>query len=344
MKHKRQADRNKSIDELVDHWTRGSRTDLDLAAIRDLIRFLDKELYSQYEPFVQKAPFWERFAGWVQNVTKEAEQQALFRLVPWLLFVGKSELNMMYESAFRGPITRWLIETAGLDICDPSLRDHLAGEIRHTWFGSLAGMDLGSFMRINGIEEQSLRPDFGVLSELADTHKIAEYMAGKSHVNDASSPRYRRIVIVEDFVGTGTQMKAAIRCLQNMQGTPVLICPMISADEGCQAGRKITAQYPHIQFEEYHRISSSARLQSNNSLLNVEGEVMPVHSIIEQTWERLRGSDSYDEPYGFKNHGILLLTYLNCPNNVPPMLHREVKDTGPSGGWMPLFPRANREV
>ncbi|MHC4878810.1 MAG: phosphoribosyltransferase [Planctomycetota bacterium] len=331
----------KSIDELVDQWTRGAGSDLELASLRDLIQFLGDELYSQYEPFIHKRPFWERLSAWVGNVPRKSEQQALFRLVPWLLFVGKSELNTMYESAFRGPITRWLIDTAGLDFSAPSLTDQLADEVRHTWFGSLAGMDLGSFMRINGIEEQSLRPDFRVLSKLGAPERIAEYV---SNGTESVEKRYRRIVVVEDFVGTGAQMKGATKCLSHLSGVPIFICPMIAAEEGCTAGRELTKTHPHIEFQEYYRISSSARLRPSDPDYELDDELMAVCDVIDSTWERLNRPEPYDKPYGFGNMGILLLTYLNCPNNVPPIVHRDVNDSGSKGQWIPLFPRAIREV
>jgi hypothetical protein len=341
MKHGRTKSRIRPIDELVDHWTRGAGSDLGLRKLRDLIRFHDDELYSQYEPFIDKCPFWERLSAWVNNVSHKADQQALFRLVPWLLFVGKSELNTMYESAFRGTITRWLIDSAGLDIADLALASQLADEVRHTWFGSLAGMDLGSFMRINGIEEQSLRPDFRVLSKLGDNERISEYVSGGRGNSDTN---YRRVVVVEDFVGTGTQMKDAAKSLGHLKDTPVLICPMISADEGCQAGKSLKKPYPHIDFEEYYRISSSARLSRSTDGGHVHDDSLAVCKVIDSTWERLKRPERYDKPYGFGDMGVLVLTYLNCPNNVPPILHRDV-DNGASGGhWIPLFPRAIRET
>ncbi|MCY2962496.1 MAG: hypothetical protein NT069_02385 [Planctomycetota bacterium] len=335
------TNRIKSIDELVSEWTQRTEFDLELASLRDLIRFLGNELYSQYEPFIQKPPFWERLAAWVNNVKTAKDQQALFRLVPWLLFVGKSELHSMYESAFRGPITRWLIDSACLDIKDPAIGSKLADEVRHTWFGSLAGMDLGSFMRINGIEEQSLRPDFRVLLELGDAEQFDKYVYAVKNNGDRC---YRRIVAVDDFVGSGTQMTKAAKGVGHLEDTPVLICPMISADEGCKAGKQLRKQYSHLDFQEYYRISSSARLRPRTADGEIHKDLAAVSEIIESTWELLKRPENYDKPYGFGDMGILVLTYLNCPNNVPPILHRMADETASAGKWMPLFPRANRET
>lgn len=328
-----------SIDEKVGRWTTDVRLDLQLSGLRDLIRFLDDKLYSQYEPFLEKAPFWERLARWINNVRSDSDQQTLLRLVPWLLFVGKNELNTMYQAAFRGPITRWIIDSAGLNIADRDLGLRIEDEIRHTWFGSLAGMDIGSFLRINGVEEQSLRPDFRELAQLGDPEKIRDYLLG-----DAEHPQhYRRIVAVEDFVGTGRQMKSSTSILQSLVEFPVFICPMIAAHEGCLAGAELHDKSPHIDVQELYRISASARLPQGDAEADVDAELTATSQLILKTWDRIRRPEPYDKPFGFGNAGLLVLTYLNCPNNVPPIIHRQSEPSDSQPAWLPLFPRAVRE-
>jgi hypothetical protein len=331
---------HESIDEKVARWTQLSGSDLQFSRLRDLIRFLGDELYSQYEPFIDKPPFWERIDRWVSNVRSDSDQQTLLRLIPWLLFVGKEELNTMYQAAFCGPITRWIIDSAELDIADENLSPKLEEEIRHTWFGSLAGMDIGSFMRINGVEEQSLRPDFRELSRLGDPDRLRDYLLG-----DAQHPgHYRRIVAVEDFVGTGRQMKSATSILRSMDKFPVLLCPMIAAHEGCEAGASLHESSPHIDFQELYRIPMSARLPQSDSEGDADPELAATSQLIRQTWDRLARPEPYDKPFGFGDAGLLVLTYLNCPNNVPPIIHRQSESSDSQPSWIPLFPRAIRET
>ena len=118
----------KTVDELVDGWTGASGSNQHLGAIRDLVRYLSRELYEQYQPLGGKPPFWERLAGWLQNVSSKRDQQLLLELVPWLLFVGRKEMDAMYQAAFVGPISRWLIEEAQLDITAANLPTRLRAD------------------------------------------------------------------------------------------------------------------------------------------------------------------------------------------------------------------------
>lgn len=334
-KHKTKTD--ESVYELVARWTQASGPNQHLSATRDLLRFLTDELYHEYQPFSEKPLFWERLACWLQNVTLEADQQRLLEFVPWLLFVGREEMATMYRAAFTGPITRWIIDDAGLDIADPALSGHFTHELRRTWFGSLAGMDIGSFMRVNGIDEQSLRPDFRVLSFLGDPSKVRDYLGANEH----NPGGYRRIVVVEDFVGTGQQMKKAIPILQDLKDVPILLCPVIVAQEGFKVGVAIAKANKHIVFREHFRIPSTATI---DEVASVDGEpeiFALIRELITRTWPRLKTSKPYDKPFGFENSGSLLLTYLNCPNNVPPLIHRQADG---EDGWEPLFPRVVRET
>ena len=325
-----------SVDEMVARWTLRDGPTQHLSATRDLLRFLTDELYHEYQPFSEKPLFWERLARWLSNVKSEVDQQRLFEFVPWLLFVGREEMATMYRAAFAGPITRWIIDEAGLDIADPGLSGHFAQELRRTWFGSLAGMDIGSFMRVNGLDEQSLRPDFRVLTFLGDPSKIRDYLTGNEHNQEG----YRRIVVVEDVVGTGQQMKKAIPVLQVLKDVPILLCPIIVAQEGFNVGMEIERANKHIVFREHFRVPQSATV-SDVASADDEPAIASIRELITRTWPRLKNSKSYDKPFGFQNSGSLLLTYLNCPNNVPPLIHRQIDG---DDGWEPLFPRVVRET
>ena len=337
MTTKRKRKAVESVDEMVARWTQVEGATQHLSATRELVRFLTDELYDEYQPFSEKPLFWERLARWLRNVKTDADQQRLFEFVPWLLFVGREEMATMYRAAFTGSITRWIIDEAGLDITDPGLSGHFVQELRRTWFGSLAGMDIGSFMRINGIDEQSLRPDFRVLTFLGDPAKVQDYLAGNEH----SPEGYRRIIVVEDFVGTGRQMTKAIPVLQGLKDVPILLCPIIVAQEGFNVGTEIAKANKHIVLREHFRIPPTATIGEISSA-DAEPEIFAaIRELITRSWPQLKNSKPYDKPFGFENSGSLLLTYLNCPNNVPPLIHRE---TPGDDGWEPLFPRVVRET
>jgi hypothetical protein len=50
---------------------------------------------------------------------------------------------------------------------------------RATWFGSLAGMDINTFCRVNGVFGQSYRPEFRFLAEFCDMVRHQFLWVGK---------------------------------------------------------------------------------------------------------------------------------------------------------------------
>ena len=201
-------------------------------------------------------------------------------------------------------------------------------------------MDLGSFMRLNGISEQSLRPEFRVLSHLGDVARLQKYLEGNKH----RLAGYRRIVVVEDFVGTGHQMEDAVPILEELVNVPVLICPIIAANEGCMKGEAIQVKSDNrITFSPHFRIPIAATLGPEATQQDEPDVFSAARVLVTDTWQRLKRPLSYDKAFGIGNLGLLVLTYLNCPNNVPPLIHRMTDASDSNRRWIPLFPRAVRE-
>ena len=135
-------------------------------------------------------------------------------------------------------------------------------------------------------------------------------------------------------------MKKAVPVLQVLKDVPILLCPIIVAQEGFDIGMEIEKANEHIVFREHFRVPQSATV-SDVSRADDDPAIVSIGELITRTWPRLKNSKSYDKPFGFQNSGSLLLTYLNCPNNVPPLIHRQIDG---DDGWEPLFPRVVRET
>ena len=333
MTTKRKKKSVESVDEMVARWTLVSGANQDLSATRDLLRFLSSELYDQYKPFATKPPFWDRLARWLNNVTSAADQKRLLEFVPWLLFIGQDEMETMYQAAFAGPIARWIIDEARLDICAPDLRERFADELQQTFFGSIAGMDINGFVRVNGLAGQSHRPNFREHSQLGDYDRF------KQEIEDLG---YRRFVAVEDMVGTGTQMLEAAPILEHLAPKKVLLCPIVVAPTGVdtwQRELKPRLQCVHIDFQPLFVIPNNATMPASPAT-SESPEVRDCRKVLNRTWNKVKGTNPSAQlygPFGFGDFGSLVLTYLNCPDNVPPLIHYE------GDQWKPLFPRLSRE-
>lgn len=315
------------MDDLIRSWTSQSRHDRRIDQNALLLQFLGTWLYSQYQPFPEKPPFWDRLFAWLDhipndNATRDRDQQALFNFVPWLLFVGEEDLIAAYRAAYTGPICRWLIDSASIGITHPDLNDKISEARRSTWFGSLAGMDINTFCRVNGIFGQSYRPEFRFVSEFCKITPLKKWLKQKC---------YRRIVIVEDIVGTGEQFKETVDALIKLKPMPILFVPLFIAPDGLERVQNLIEgpQCRHIQCQPLFVLPHECLVRRDQSPQDSK-EINEFRSVNQRVNAGHLGFGS--------DYGTLVLTHANCPDNIPPIIH-ERTDMRP----VPLFPRASRE-
>ncbi len=323
---------SESVQTMVDRWARASGKTQEFSATLDLLRLLAAELYHEYEPFPDKPPFLVRLATWLENVPEDVDRQALFEFVPWLLFIGSKEMKSMYRAAFAGPITQWIIDDAELDITSPRLTEEFTAAVEKTLFGGIAGMDVGRFVRLTCPSGQEHRPDFRDLAAFGGIQGLNTYLQTNG---------YERIVAVDDYVGTGSQMSRPATSLAQLVDYRILLCPIVVAAKGAETGRKIAAKHPgHVYFSPLWVVPTRSSItETASSETATPNEFDDLRELIIRTWPQVRGSSpesSLRNPFGFGATGSLVLTYLNCPNNVPPFVHHL------SDKWNPLFQRKSR--
>jgi len=322
-----------SVKDMVERWTRASGKTQHFSTIFDLLRLLASELYSEYQPFPESSPFMDRLRLWLDQVPDEDDRKCLFEFVPWLLFIGRREMESMYRAAFSDPISRWIIDDANLDICDVRFPDQLQEAVEQTFFGSIAGMDIGSFVRVNSLRGQSLRPDFRVLAKLGNID------ATRKHLQDNN---FERIVAVEDYVGTGEQMRQAVGGLLQLSEFNVLLCPIVVAPVGVTEGERLANHSSQLSFAPLFVVPSCATLPEVPTVgMNEPKDFPAMRLLVNNFWSQVQGTNPDPQlytPFGFGSTGSLVMTYFNCPDNVPPLVHH-FSDT-----WKPLFRRLYREA
>ena len=326
------AEKPTTIRQLVDSWTRKSGDHLGLLGKLDLLALLNDELYSQYQPFAVTPDYMDRLFSWINGASSIRDKKLMFELAFWLLFVGEEEMKSLYQSSFTDIITRWVIDQVGINITTNNAGDLIDRAMKETFFGSIAGMDMGTYCRTNGIQGQSFRPDFREHSRLGDPNCFRKYLKANG---------YKRIVAVEDYVGTGTQMKEACQYLSQLCNYPILLCPILIAPDGVKVGNQLAKTHSQLTFEPLFPLPAEAAVPAISPNSSREPRfLLKLRRTLTRLWVHVQGHNPTQQlygPFGFGGTGSLLLTYLNCPDNVPPIIHHK------SDTWEPLFRRASRE-
>ena len=295
------------------------------------IQFLANERFWQYTP-AHLRHFDGRLLRWLTNTSySDEERRTLLELVPAIQFVDRDDMLALYRSAFRGPISRWIVDTCGWTLSD-ILGRNLAFQstLKETWFCPITdSMDIGQFLRTNQLEGVGARPPWKVLASFGDFDRVRDFVASR---------RYKRLVLLEDFVGSGTQAGGAVkRALKELKEMPVLFVPLIASEEGVKKYSPMRQRYPQFSFEPASTIPRIMHVY--RSPTDGEPELFKrVRDIAVRTFDRVRDKKKKPVyPLGFSGHyGLLLVQYTNCPNNTVPLIWHE------SDAWRALFPRVSR--
>lgn len=322
---------NQRLSNLLQDWAlRDSATGDDILMDQSTIQYLARTLFDHYEPsqFVQ---FDERLDRWLHNLTNERDQQTLFRLLTYLFFVGRSEFESLCRAAYNGPLRRWLVEQIDLDIADPSAMSRLDAAVADTWFCPITdSMRINSFLKVNHLTGKPDRPDWRSLKKLGDPNKIRQFMADN---------RIRNIVLLEDFVGTGSQMRDAVEFAGGISAqVPVLALPLVACPCAEQLGRRLAAAHANVSYTSVVPIAPKMLLKADPQS-NEPPLFEAVRELIGRVKRRLKkpARDPKSRRYhGYKGTGAVFAMYSNCPNNSLPIIHDDTSK------WQALFPRIKR--
>jgi hypothetical protein len=294
----------------------------------DAIQYLGLKAYGDYEP-AQFDSFADRLDRWLHNVEDEKAQEDLFRLLGRLFFIGRSEFESLCRAAHHGPVLRWLVRELDIDIADPKAGEALERGVATTWFCPITdSMRINSYLKVNRLGGRSHQPDWRSMRKFGRSQALVEYI---------QSTDIERIVLLEDFVGSGTQMRSAVHFAAELPSpVPVLACPLIVCPEGETTGNSLAALFGNVTFEPVLKVAPGMLFKAKLQ----EGEP-PLHAAIRELTasvrERLAPPGRWEESmHGFKGTGAVVAMYSNCPNNSLPILRDQTPD------WNALFPRIKR--
>ncbi|MCV6595956.1 MAG: hypothetical protein OIF40_02565 [Mangrovicoccus sp.] len=300
-----------------------------------MIEFLSKKVFNDYEPS-QFHPFKQRLLDWLNNVESVEDRQRLLSLLLSVFFVGRREFEALYRTAFHGNIFRWMLEVEDVDVFSNDLETKIVERINQSWICPISdSLRINSFLKVNGLKSLDKRPDWRSLKQFGNVEKIQEYVSNKK-IHD--------LVLLEDFVGSGTQAKGTVKfAAQTLPDTRILLCPLIVCPKGDKLLQDVANELDNVTYDPALVLPASAfhsfeETQAGNVgqteafLLRIKDKLGVKQEDLDQFKVTLE-----QFVFGFKETGAKVVMYSNCPNNTLPIFHHEAEN------WSPLFPRVNRQ-
>jgi hypothetical protein len=323
------------LEQTIQEWIRDANTGQRIEETYKLLRSLEAELFSKYEPQAGPRPeFWQRFASWIGNVADDEDKKRLLLLASHIFFIGREEYESLYRVAYNNVFGRWLIDQTSTTFTDPNARHNLHRAAAATWICPISdSMRINAFYHVNRISGFDFRPDWRSMAKFGSVAQIDAYI---------SDNRIERLVLVEDFVGSGSQMEDAVAFAATLQsGTlPILVIPLVICPEGERRAQSLHTSYPQTTFEPVLRIRPTD-LMIDAPTPGEPADFPELRDLAQRTYPQVCGGVGVTvgkpySPFGYLRTGALIVMYSNCPDNTLPMIHHQ------SALWNPLFPRATR--
>ena len=313
--------------------------------IHERIEFLRRLRFDQYVPTLGPdhiTDFESRLEYWIENLSGEGDKQVLFEFVPALIFFGREEFNKLYQAALRGPITRWVIEQCRLSFGSAGFDSTLSEEIhQHTWFCSVSdSMQISEFCHSNHLGGIEYRPDLRTLSKFGELGKIISFMKNRKDANGNVVP-LKRIVVLEDFIGSGAQLRDAALLINDLlrQSVPVLLVPLIICPEGVRTVQMLFGGNRFFHYEPILQLADDVFINSRST--PAPGSLYErIKLLVDASYGQVIGNDAARprpyEKFGVFDTGALVVLYSNTPANTLPIVQHC------SNTWKALFPRSAR--
>ncbi len=325
-----------SIGDKIIRWDQSLSVDekFTFNDLHSFIIFRDNFSYSEYIPTKKNGEsFSARLTKWLNNLSEDEWQKELFSLIPRIIFIGEKEFDSLYRAAFREKVQRWLIDLYNINVLLSNAQSEITTAINRTWLCTATdSMNIAAFCHINNITGNDFRPDWRSLEKFGDCEKIVNYMRSKN---------YENIVILEDFVGSGSQFLGKLQnskktrlleLIQLLNNKPkILFVPLILCPEGNQNINEAINQYgmsDQIQLSPVMLLPTDLFITPENKNVSVR-----IHELITQT---CNVAGFKENPYGYNQTGSVIVMFTNTPNNTLTLLHNQTET------WHPLFPRSSR--
>lgn len=310
---------------------------LGIRSLKAKIDFLTDILYHEYRPTKAgtHGEFQYRLAQWLESAPDDSQKKLMFMLLEHLFFVGQNEFDSMYLTAYSRHISQWILETESIQLDSPTASTTMKDAQTRTLFTAITdSFNIGDFLRINGVQGASTR--FIWEQALRISWDESAFINGPMVDKN-------RIVLLEDFVGSGSQMQQAVTMACSLPGQPqVLLCPLIICPEGGELAQRLMQQFQNLQYRPVlqlprnHFLTPLATNDEPALFSEIRTLIQDLHPLV--TGQQNQWLQNYG-PFGYGSTGALVVKYDNCPDNTLPLIHHR-SDTP----WNPLFFRVSRET
>lgn len=306
--------------------------------VRSRIDCYADKLIEKYDP-IQMWDFKRQVERWLNNIDDVDEKFMLLNSLTYFTFFNRDHYEALYREALNGVIAQWLIDINRIDICTMNLDANIEKAIGSTLFSAATdSMEISAFCHTNGITNKERSVWFGEI----DKEDTLEQLQQKANEWSAKLKRWGRkqVVVLEDFIGSGKQIKPLIDFLASMNELKTLIVPLTICPQGDYAIRKHIEQnnlknvfYAPVTVLPDDLVLGKDTENRNEILIRLKKFAQDYHDRVIGTSRRT--SPTY---LGFGGIGALFAKYTNCPNNSLPLFwYSENED------WTPLFRRNERK-
>lgn len=313
--------------------------------IHERIGFLQRLHFDQYLPTLgpdHLTDFETRLERWLDNLPAEEDRQILLELVPYIICFGREEFSKLYQAALRGPITRWIIEQSALNFTATDLDATLLKESHeHTWFCAVSdSMQISDFCHANNLGGINYRPDLRTLCQFGDFSKILSFMQNRQDAMGRAVP-LRRMVVLEDFIGSATQLRDAELLINKVlaHNIPILLVPLIICPDGVEAIQNMFGANPNFRLDPVVQLHKDLFI-NDRTIPQPNSLTAKVKDLAQRCYSQVVGDDAAAprpySPFGCFDTGAVVVLYSNTPANTLPIIQHR------SNTWLPLFPRSAR--
>lgn len=333
----------------------GAKADSKYHEIMSKLEFFAKGEWRKYYPAEEpdfSSNYMERLAHWVGNADKEADQRLLLEYATYISFFSHDDIMALYKTAMQREIMAWILQSIVKspvkgDISE--IKEILDLEVgKHTWYCPVSdSMQINQFYKVNRISGVRSRPVFMEIYDLfvkKSTDKgnmVKEGLLKYMKDPGKGCPSFKRLVLLEDVVGSGSQCIEIIKWTLDNLKVPLLFIPLIICPKGVKELQKLESD---PKYEKQFSVRPVIQLKPQD-LLGPGRKKEPAWPISEnleafiELRKDIKWKEKYLKPYGFSNTGGSFTTVYNTPNNTIPIIHGESERKD----WSPLFPRVTRD-